>query len=220
MIRLRFRLLAIVASAALCSGSIAHAQFGLYGTATLDSQNGIQSSPLVTATATNPAQVAFKNSVNPLGFTVGAYYDFRDFGPVRLGFDARVVDVSSKRGGQVSANGSGAKIYSGLGGVRAVIHTRYDFLKPYVEGAAGFGKSNYGILSNAAVSSTTVFPGVQLENNFEYHVFAGADLHVLSIADFRVVELGYGGLSAFGTYSHNYPIYSVSSGIVFHFPNP
>jgi hypothetical protein len=36
--------------------------------------------------------------------------------------------------------------------------------------------------------------------------------------DYRVAELGYGGLDPFGTYSHNYPIKSVSMGFVFHLP--
>jgi hypothetical protein len=220
MIRPSFRLLAAAAFALFCSGTAAHAQFGVYATVTLDHQTGIQSSPLVTSTTNNPSGVQFRDSVDPIGFTLGAQYDFKTFGPVRLGVDARFVDATSKRGGQTLANGSGARIYSGLGGVRAVIHTRYSFLKPYVEGAGGFARSNYGILSNAGIGTKTTYPGIQLENNFEYHIYAGTDLHVLPILDFRVFELGYGGLVATGANAHTYPLYSVSSGVVLHFPNP
>jgi hypothetical protein len=101
-----------------------------------------------------------------------------------------------------------------------VFHTRFPVLKPYVEGLVGLGKSDYGLLynlqgvtENGIVGNSTV-----LRNNFQYQGLAGLDIKVLPIMDYRVAELGYGGLDPFGTYSHNYPIRSVSMGFVFHLP--
>jgi hypothetical protein len=59
---------------------------------------------------------------------------------------------------------------------------------------------------------------VILYNNFEYEGLAGLDVKLLPILDWRVAELGYGGLNPFGTLSHNYPIKQVSMGFVFHLP--
>ena len=69
---------------------------------------------------------------------------------------------------------------------------------------AGVGRSNYGVI------------GPNLTNGFEYHLFAGADLRLLSVLDFRIVELGIGGLDASG---HNFPLKSISTGVVFHLPS-
>jgi hypothetical protein len=105
--------------------------------------------------------------------------------------------------------------------VKGSFNTPLSYLRPYVEGAVGYGRSNYGVLTNAgAIHSTgnAVLPGVSTQGNIEYHVFAGVDLRVLPVADWRVVELGYGALQETGAYSHNYPLYTVSTGVVFHFP--
>jgi hypothetical protein len=192
--------------------SAAHAQAGVYATFSVDRLSGIQSSPIL------PAGIAYNNSVNPLGFTGGAYYDFKSFGPVRLGVDLRGSTVNTHRGAQVSSDGAGAHIYSGLGGVRMSFHTPVKYIKPYVEGAAGIGRSNYGVLTNSSVTNF-VTPGVQTINNLEYHGYAGVDLPFASFIDWRVFEVGYGALTRVGTGSHTYPIMSVSTGIVFHFPS-
>ena len=52
----------------------------------------------------------------------------------------------------------------------------------------------------------------------KYEGFAGLDIKLLPILDWRVAEFGYGGLDPFGTYSHNYPIKQVSMGFVLHLP--
>ena len=44
------------------------------------------------------------------------------------------------------------------------------------------------------------------------------DIKITPLLDFRFFELGYGGLQSFGTYAHSYPLYTVSTGIVFHIP--
>jgi hypothetical protein len=92
-----------------------------------------------------------------------------------------------------------------------VFHTPLAPLKPYVQFSAGLGRSDYGLF-NAPGGHITLY------NNFQYEGLAGLDVKLLPIMDWRVAELGYGGLNPFGTNSHNYPIKQVSMGFVFHLP--
>ena len=203
------------AAAALALSLPAHAQFGVYGAVTLNDLSGIKSSPnAVTTFSQNgvPTSVSYLNNLDPLGGTGGVFYDFKTYGRVRLGADVRGVITDGKRGAEVQAQGSGVRIASALGGLRVVFHTRYAFLKPYVEPAFGLGRSDFGLLVNPVGKPAPV-------NALEYHVFAGVDLKALPVLDWRVVEIGYGGLDSFGTGAHNYPIKSVSTGIVLHFPS-
>jgi hypothetical protein len=223
MIRKALFLLPVLALAA----ASAHAQFSAYGDVTLDHMTGINTSPVLNTLTPGPCTSAvttnctsYKSSVDPIGFTGGVSYDIKQVGPALLGVDARAVIENDHQGAQANAQGSGTHIYSYLGGVKASFNTRLSYLRPYVEGAFGYARSNYGVLTNAGntVGGNPVLPGVATQNGLEYHVFAGADLRVLPVLDWRVVELGYGGLHSMGDYSHTYPLYSISSGIVFHFP--
>ncbi|QHN03714.1 hypothetical protein FTO74_10285 [Granulicella sp. WH15] len=184
--------------------STAHAQLGVYGTVTVGRLTGVQNSPVATP------GVSYNSNVNPLGGTGGIYYDFKNYGPIRLGVDVRGTILTSKRGAEETSNGAGTRVDSGLGGVRASFHTPILGLKPYAEAMVGIGRSNYGIILPTIASNG-------LKNNVEYHVFGGLDYKILPIMDWRAVELGYGGLEGGG---HNYPLKSVSTGVVFHFPPP
>jgi hypothetical protein len=187
------------------------AQVGAYGMFTVNQLSNIASSPQPT-TPTDLANTR-SNDVNPLGGTGGVYYDFLKLGPVKLGADLRGSILTTKRGAYVNFNGGGARIYSALGGVRGVFSTPVKPLKPYIQLSAGLGRSDYGLFTQGSTNGSVV-----LHNNFEYEGLAGLDIKVFPIMDWRVVELGYGGLNPFGTYSHNYPIKQVSMGFVFHFP--
>ena len=154
--------------------------------------------------------VTYRSNVNPIGFTGGVYYDFKNIGPFRLGADLRGTELTSKRGAISTSDGAGVHMYSGLGGLRLVFHTPLAPLHPYVEGAVGIGRSDYGL-------------GYAMANNLEYHGFAGLDVRVSSFLEFRVVELGIGGLQPVGSHpgtnSGAVPLESVSAGIVFRFPS-
>jgi len=184
----------------------AHAQLGVYGEFTVDRISNIGSSPLIGTPA--PAV----DPVNPLGGTGGVYYDFLKLGPVKLGADLRGSILTTRRGAYSNSDATGTRLYSSLGGIRAVFHTPFAPLKPYVQGSVGLGRSDYGL------SNTTSSGHVILYNNFEYEGLAGLDVKLLPIVDWRVAEFGYGGLNPFGQYSHNYPIKQVSMGFVFHLP--
>jgi hypothetical protein len=200
----------LLAAVAVASTVSAHGQVGAYGMFTVDRLSNIASSPLPTPTTVGPN--ARTNTVDPLGGTGGVYYDFMKLGPVRLGADVRGSILTTKRGANVNFNGSGARIYSVLGGVRGTFRTKYAPLKPYIQASVGLGRSDYGL------SNTTASGHVILYNNFEYEGLAGLDIKLLPIMDWRVAEFGYGGLNPFGTFSHNYPIKQVSMGFVFHLP--
>ncbi len=202
------------AAAALALSIPAHAQFGVYGTVTLNDLSGIQSSPSAPSTYTangTTFPITYVHNLDPLGGTGGVFYDFKTLGPVRLGADVRGVITDGKRGAELQAQGSGVRIASALAGVRVVFHTPLPSLKPYVEPAFGLGRSDFGLLVNSVGKPAPV-------NALEYHVFAGVDLRALPVLDWRVVEIGYGGLDSFGTGAHNYPLKSVSTGVVIHFP--
>jgi hypothetical protein len=200
-----------LAAVAVASTASAHAQLGVYGEFTVDRLSNIASSPQP-ATPTDLANTR-ANTVDPLGGTGGVYYDFLKLGPVKLGADLRGSILTTKRGAYVNFNGGGARIYSALGGVRAVFHTPLAPLKPYIQGSFGLGRSDYGLFTTGSTNGQVV-----IHNNFQYEGLAGLDIKLLPIMDWRVAELGYGGLNPFGTYSHNYPIKQVSMGFVFHLP--
>jgi hypothetical protein len=229
-----FRKAVLLLAAAIATTTIAHAQFGVYGTVTVNRLAGQQGSPFAPqnsdptcnqSSTTPPCQV--NNSVDPLGGGGGVYYDFKTVGPVRLGLDLRGTITNSKQGAYTLSRGGGTRIYSTLGGVRASFHTPIRIVKPYIQGSIGLGRSDYGLFSPTSINnfgstsvpgSTATTLGVVVHSNLQYEGFAGVDLKVLPIVDFRVVELGYGGLTSFGASGHTYPIGTISSGIVFHLP--
>ena len=205
----------LLVAAAIATTAIAHAQIGVYGTVTVNRLTGIQGSP-------NAAGSVVNDSVDPVGGGGGVYYDFKTLGPIRLGADLRGSITTSKQGAYTNSRGAGTRIYSGLGGIRAVFHTPYPTLKPYIQASAGIGRSDYGLLTpNTTVTvggSSAQTTGEAIHNNLQFEGFAGVDFRVLPIMDFRVVELGYGALTSFGTSGHTYPIGTISSGLVFHLP--
>ncbi len=200
-----------LASAVLTTTAVlpsAQAQLAAYGTVSVRRMTSI---PYTEGTTSYT-----NGSFDAVGGTFGLYYDWRTYGPVRLGADVRgSIDNSTK--GAYTSTVAGGHLASGLGGVRASFHVPLIPLKPYVQGSVGFARTNFGTdynsaLATSGVSNTT---GIQLSNHVEYDVFVGADLSILPFVDFRVVELGYGAVQG---HSHTYPIESLSSGIVFHFP--
>lgn len=200
----------LLAAVAIISCVSASAQMSIYGMFTADQLSNIKSSPV--PTASTALSYTRSDSVNPLGGGGGAFYDFRNLGSVRLGVDARGTVVTTKRGAYVNFDGSGARIYSVMGGPRFSFHTPIKQLKPYAEGLFGLGRSDYGLLPTNSTGQVTIY------NNFEWQGVAGLDIKLFPRIDFRLVEFGYGGLVATGNYSHNYPVKQVGTGIVIHLP--
>jgi hypothetical protein len=206
----------LLAAVAVITTTSSHAQVGVYGMFTVDRLSNIASSPVPLPPNSTAAAFARANTVDPLGGTGGVYYDFLKLGPMKLGADLRGSILTTKRGAYINFNGPGARIYSLLGGVRGSFQTPVKSLKPYLQISAGLGRSDYGLYSGRPASTQPV-PNV-IYNNFQYEGFAGLDIKLLPILDWRVAEFGYGGLDPFGTNSHNYPIKQVSMGFVIHLP--
>lgn len=178
----------------------AHAQLGVYGTVTVEHPSGIHCQEAICGSN--------DGTISPLGGFGGVYYDFRTVGPVRLGLDVRAGSTVGNKNAAIYASTPRPRIFSVLGGVRASFHTPLPQLRPYVEGAIGLGKSN--IAQPQEVDGT-----VSYRSGLQYSGFAGVDLTLLPVMDFRVVELGAGGLQNFG---NTYAVTSISTGLVFHLP--
>ena len=201
--------LALSLAPVLLSASAAYAQLSAYGTVTVRRMTDIP--------YTEGSTAATNGSFDPVGGTGGVFYDFKTVGPVRLGIDARGSIVNSTQSAYPSANAGGGHIASGLGGLRASFHTPFVPIKPYVQGSIGVARTNFGTqyntgLATGGISNTT---GIQLTTHLEYDAFAGVDLTIFPLLDFRVVELGYGAVQGTG---HTYPVGTISTGIVFHIP--
>lgn len=213
---LRKIVLFLAVAVATLAAQTAHAQAAVYGTFTANQLSNIASSP-----EPNPNNLgAPRDSINLIGATGGIYYDFWKLGPVKLGADLRGTISTTKQGAYKNYNGGGARLYSGLGGIRAVFHTRFTPIRPYIQGSAGIARTNYGLLYNegGVPANGIIGNSIVLHNNLQYMGYAGVDITLLPVMDFRLVEFGYGGIDPMGTYGHNYPVKTVSSGLVFHLP--
>ena len=195
---MNFSRLALVVLAFIAPAAVAQSQLGLYGAVTVEHVGGIQ---CLTTVCGSP-----DGTINPVGGFGGVYYDFKSYGRVRLGVDVRGgATIQSKNAAQYFT-GPKPRIYSALGGIRASFPTRFDALRPYVQGSVGMARSNFQTSAGASALDYPV--GVQ------YRAYAGADLRLLPYLDFRVVELGIGAIQLQGT---AYRTESISTGVVFHF---
>jgi hypothetical protein len=177
---------------AALSCAAAHAQLGVYGTVSAENFRSV--------TCIDPRGCASSGGlVRPYGGTIGAYYDFRNYGPVRLGADVRGVFLNSNKSAVTNSGGTDyTRHYSGLGGARATFRTPFKVLRPYLQVSAGFARTN---------AASTVY-----QNFTQVQGFAGLDLALFSNVDFRAIEFGAGEL--FGPSSHG--VQTIGLGIVFH----
>ena len=174
----------------------AHAQFGVYGTVTGEQVHNLTCTDLgsnaVGACATPTT------TEKPYGANFGAYYDFRNLGPARLGFDLRggVLNTNKNTADNTSSRDF-IRQYTVLGGVRASFNTPFHLIRPYGEVAVGYAK----------------FGPVYAYNTYtEAEGLVGIDVPVLPIMDIRAIEFGAGGLFGSGTHS----LQSIGVGLVFH----
>ena len=175
----------------------ATAQTSIYGTVSVEHVTGIRCLQTICGSG--------DGTTNPLGGFGGVWYDFHSYGPVRLGIDLRAGTTVGNKNAATYFNSARPRVFSVLGGVRASFRTPLPQLKPYVEGAVGLAKSNISMPQDATTGQVVYHSGVQ------YRGFAGVDLTLLPALDFRVVELGAGGLSNQG---RSYPGEAISTGVV------
>jgi hypothetical protein len=222
LVGMNFRKALVVVLVGLGCAAVARAQVGIYGTYSASRMSGIDCYSTAPVQCTSGAAggtvdpitgaviPAAKGSVNPSGIQGGIYYDFKTFGPVRLGLDLR---GGVGRSNKSAALAGGGKNYTTsnlfLAGVRGSFKTRYSFLTPYVQLSAGYDRSN-------AANPTREF------NNFvQYEAFAGVDIHVFPVLDLRPVELGIGNMNRIGEGqgASSVGVKTIAAGIVIHLPS-
>ena len=181
----------------------ANAQIGIYATANGDWFGGVTCPSYAVPCAETDGKV------KPFGGNFGAYYEYRNFGPMRWGFDARGAVQSSNKRADSSAGGPGiVKNYEFLVGLRGTFKTPIHWLRPYAEIAGGYARNNAsGLYTNTVTINNNVTPpvtGTTLSYNPSVYSnyglvkgFVGLDIPLMPYLSFRAVELGLGG--AFGS---------------------
>jgi hypothetical protein len=177
----------------------ANAQIGIYATATGDWFGGITCPSFASPCAETDGKV------KPFGGNFGAYYDWRNYGPMKLGFDVRGAVQSSNKRADSSAGGPGiVKNYDFLGGVRGTFKTPVKWLHPYAEALGGISRNNAsGLYTYTVTTGGNPTPPVLSYNPQTYSVYGvikgyvGLDIPLMPFLTFRAVELGIGG--AFGS---------------------
>ncbi|HEY0264789.1 MAG TPA: hypothetical protein VGC07_09720 [Granulicella sp.] len=218
---MNIRKLLLALASAVFAVSTAHAQIGAFGTVTVHHMYNVPYQ--------EGNQTFTNGNYNPVGATGGIFYDWRSFGLVRLGGEIRGSITNSTQSAYPNYNGGGGHLGEGLGGVRLSFHAPILKIRPYVSGMVGVARTNFGVAYNNVLATTpggiSKDTGVQITTHFAYNVFAGVDYQLIPIMDWRVVELGWGGVqgkqfnnpTATGP-DHMFPVGSISTGVVFHFP--
>ncbi len=214
--------LAVVLFGLGCAAA-ARAQAGVYVGYQATQQSGI------TCFSVAPVQCSSRGGkVNPAGFQAGAYYDFRNVGPMRLGVDFRGGTMHSNKSATSSAGGNNTTVLDdALLGVRGSFHTPISWLNPYVQVSAGYARSNATLPFGSASSSPGTTPLPRTEDNFlMYEGFAGLTIHVFPLIDLRPVEVGIGNMNRIGGNSgvgldgpSSIGVKSIGASVVFHLPS-
>jgi len=136
------------------------------------------------------------------GVDLGGYVNFYHAPKFDAGIDIRDIIVS----------GNGAHLNSFLVGGRVIAKPLANSFKPYLQVSVGAGSSK-------PAKSTVHLTRLQ------FGVFGGMDYTLSKHVDFRMFELGYGGLSTVSSGNFNGPttfpasrLFSVSTGLVFRVP--
>ncbi len=194
----------------------AHAQtVAIYGTVTAQHLGGLS----YTAVGNTPGltlATRTDGSINPIGGTGGIYYNFRQIGPIRLGVDGRFTIANTNHGASPAAAGSGGRLYTVLGGLRATFPGHYTIFAPYAQASFGIARSDFGNGGPNGVSPTS--GQVQISHGFAYQGLVGLDIHALPALDIRLPEFGIGGVTGVSGQPGNHLLDSVSVGIVLHLP--
>jgi len=196
----------------LASSITARAQLGVYGIYSATEFSGIQCyDPQGQCSSAG-------GKVSPTGGWGGIYYDFRTFGPVRLGIDVRGGTEHANKSAVSAAGGQNITTsHAVLGGVRGSFHTPIRWVKPYAQVSFGWNRTD---ASDPTLTEVNGLFEHTNDNFLQYEVFGGADLQIASFLDFRALELGIGNMNRFGsgTGTASVGVRSIGAGVVVHFP--
>jgi hypothetical protein len=194
--------LAIVLAALVVAALPAHAQLGIYG--------GFAAGQLTVPVANvNSSEWAY-------GGNFGAYLARGHFGFFRAGLDARAEILKGSAGSSVAGSASYSED-AGYIGPRVGFRPHIVPIQPYVEGLVGAAHiSDTATTVHSIPVGTTGFINPQeSQTKFSYQIVAGLDYTIFPRIDWRVAEIGYGTLRAFGA---NVNPTTVSTGIVIRLP--
>ena len=205
-------------------GIAARAQLGVYGLYQGTSLTGIRclSSTGICSNVNDMTPYATgDNKVNPSGGFGGVYYNFRNLGPMRFGFDARAGELHSNKSAVISAGGKNiTSVQSYLGGVRGTFHTPISWILPYAEILAGFARSDAAVPAGG-LSTSVPTPRV-FDSYVQYEGLVGADIRIAPFLDLRAIELGIGEMnevgSSNGASTTSMGMRSIGAGVVLHIP--
>ena len=203
VIMLFHKLLPWFAPLLIAASGAAHAQFGVYATVTGENLSSFKCVTVTAAPTTGCTTTGTDVSVKPYGANFGAYYEFRNLGPARIGLDLRGGVLNSSKDTFENLTSSDViRQYTALGGVRASFGTPIKFIRPYAEIAGGYAR--FG-----SVNALSTYP---LSNYGEFEGLVGVDVPILPYLDIRAIEFGGGALLGPGTHG----LESIGAGIVFH----
>lgn len=214
---MNLRKLTLLLSLPLLTSS-AHAQLGVFANFQGNRIGGFVCNTQLPPTL--PAQPcgSESNSMTMFGGGVGAYYDFFNLGPVRLGAELRTAVFSGSKSASRYYS-SNYRLYSTLGGVRASFNTPIRLVKPYVVGSVGVARTNLYRTNPYVPDPEKIYNDPrQRTTNLQYQGFAGVDLRLLPYLDFRLIELGVGGLAGSYPQDGNHLLKSIGTGVVFRLP--
>ena len=211
-----------VAQAQSQADRFAEHQSGIYGMVTAQNLGSLTYASVGNSTS-NTVVTHTDGSFSPIGGTFGGFYDFKTIGRVRLGADVRGSITSSIHGADPTAAGSGGRLYTAMGGVRASFPAHYKLLAPYVQGSFGFARTDsagYQLKGTNPPGQVNALADGQvvIEHGFAYQALAGLDLKVFPLVDIRIAEFGIGGLSGVQSQPGSHLLQSVGVGLVFHLP--
>lgn len=207
--------LSAVAALALTAPLAAHAQIAAYGTVTVQHLGGLS----YTSVGNTPSYTLVTHTngtINPIGGTGGIFYNFRQYGPVKVGIDGRFTIATTNHGADPAAAGSGGRLYTVLGGVRTTFPGHFTILAPYAQANFGLGRTDFG--NGGATGPSATSGQLQINHGFAYEGLAGLDIHALPALDVRLFELGIGGVSGVSGQTGNHLLESLSFGVVLHLP--
>lgn len=200
------KVLLFCAAAFLGCAASAHAQIGVYGVVTGERIGGFTCLDLQNQCASNDGKE------RPFGGNFGVFYDWRNMGPARVGFDVRGGVTNTNKSAVIyGASSEVSRHYSGLVGPRATFKTPFSVLHPYVEVVGGYAR--YLDYYPETKNGTTVLTHETKEFG-QIQGLVGVDLKILPFLDLRAIEFGAGEL--FGNSSHS--TQSIGAGVVLHLP--
>jgi len=182
----------------------ARAQLGVYGMYSGERFTGITCPTYAAPCGSN------NGTVRPYGGTVGAFYDFMNVGPVRLGVDLRGDLLRADKRADSSAGGTDIlRQYAVLGGLRGTFRTPKRWLRPYAEIAGGYTRNNdvglYTFNTTTATGVTTLSYNPAGNKNYPLvKAFVGVDIAIFPFLDLRPIELGEGEAFGSAVYSQSF----------------